>query len=219
MTGHDQWQARLSLYLDRELDASAQNEVETHLTGCTACRATLEELRRVVAWAPGYRGADPSRDLWPGIGLEIEHRREIQFPRPVVPPARWFRPRQLLAASLAMTAVGLGAWFALRDTERAPAVATAGQPAAPVIPAGAMAEAAYEAAVADLEQVLMDGRSRLDTSTVRVIEESLGTIDRAIAEARAAIAADPANAYLRGRIAATQRQKLDLLRRAAAAVS
>jgi hypothetical protein len=80
------------------------------------------------------------------------------------------------------------------------------------------ADSAYDGAVADLEAVLSQGRGRLDTATVRVIEQSLLVIDLAIAEARAAIAADPANAYLNGQIAANMRRKLDLLRRAAAAI-
>jgi hypothetical protein len=53
---------------------------------------------------------------------------------------------------------------------------------------------------------------------VRVVEQNLEVIDRAIAEARAAIAADPANAYLNGQVAANMRRKLDLLRRTAAAI-
>jgi hypothetical protein len=74
----------------------------------------------------------------------------------------------------------------------------------------------YDRAVADLERVLAENRSRLDTATVRVLEESVRTIDRALARARTALAQDPSNSYLNAHLAETMRRKLDLLRRAAA---
>ena len=43
----------------------------------------------------------------------------------------------------------------------------------------------------------------------------MATIDRAIADARAALAADPANAYLHRHLDRTMKQKLDLLQQAA----
>jgi len=69
--------------------------------------------------------------------------------------------------------------------------------------------------VADLERVLAQGRSRLDTATVRVIEKNLGIIDRAIRDAQSALAADPANSYLNLHLAQEMRRKLELLRQAA----
>jgi len=62
--------------------------------------------------------------------------------------------------------------------------------------------------------VLSEGRDQLEPKTLKVIEENLRIIDRAIAEARSAIAADPANSYLRSQVAANMRRKLDILRQA-----
>ena len=76
----------------------------------------------------------------------------------------------------------------------------------------------YAAAVADLERVLASGRGQLDTTTIRVIEQNLAAIDRAIAQAQHALDADPANLYLNTHLAETMRRKLDLLRQAAALV-
>jgi len=67
-----------------------------------------------------------------------------------------------------------------------------------------------------LERVLAQGRGRLDTATVRVIEKNLGIIDRAIRDAQSALAADPANSYLNLHLAQEMRRKLELLRQAAA---
>ena len=80
------------------------------------------------------------------------------------------------------------------------------------------ASQSYAAAVADLEQVLSEGRGKLDSTTVKVIEQNLAAIDRAIAEAQRALAADSANLYLNTHLAETMRRKLDLLRQAAALV-
>jgi hypothetical protein len=70
--------------------------------------------------------------------------------------------------------------------------------------------------VASLERVLAQGRGRLDSATVRVIEKNLGIIDRAIRDAQSALAADPANSYLNLHLAQEMRRKLELLRQAAA---
>ena len=78
------------------------------------------------------------------------------------------------------------------------------------------APTSYDAAVADLQRVLTEHGSDLDSATVRVLEANLATIDRAIGDARAALARDPANAYLNEHLAATMARKLELLRRAAA---
>jgi hypothetical protein len=77
----------------------------------------------------------------------------------------------------------------------------------------------YDAAVDDLERVLAEGRGRLDTATVRVLEQNLAIIDRAIAQARRAVAADSSNLYLNSHLAETMRRKIDLLRQAATLVS
>jgi hypothetical protein len=72
----------------------------------------------------------------------------------------------------------------------------------------------YDATVAELQQLLATESSRLDTSTVRILTQNLAVIDRALAEARRAVAKDPANPYLRAHLASTMRRKVDLLRRA-----
>lgn len=120
----------------------------------------------------------------------------------------------------------LGYDYALAN-DGAAVVPAAALPAAPAAPAqvpvttvgAGTASPSYDAAVDDLEQILAEGRGRLDTATVRVLEENLALIDRAIAQARRAVAADSANLYLNTHLAETMRRKIDLLRQAAALVS
>jgi len=72
----------------------------------------------------------------------------------------------------------------------------------------------YDATIAELQRVLSEGRGTLDSSTVRVLEQNLAIIDQAVDQARRAVAADPANPYLRSHLAATMKRKADLLRKA-----
>jgi hypothetical protein len=90
---------------------------------------------------------------------------------------------------------------------------TAAMPS-PYASAAAVNNPRYDQAVAELEQALADGRGRLEPRTVHILEQNLRTIDRAIDEARRAVAADPANEWLRSHLAATMKRKVDLLRTA-----
>jgi len=73
----------------------------------------------------------------------------------------------------------------------------------------------YNQAVADLQAVLRKERSRLKPETVKALEGSLADIDKAIAEARRALARDPANVYLNAHLAESMRLKLELLQQVA----
>ncbi|HKQ59029.1 MAG TPA: hypothetical protein VJY35_14280, partial [Candidatus Eisenbacteria bacterium] len=77
----------------------------------------------------------------------------------------------------------------------------------------------YDAAVAELERALAEGRGRLDPRTLKVVEDNLRIIDRAVAEARQAVAADPGNTWLRSHLASTMQRKVDLLRSATSLAS
>lgn len=232
MRHRDEYTDRLSAYLDHELSPAERGRVEEHLRGCAECRAVLADLRDIVVAAPLYEGAPPTTDLWPALAARLGDARVVALPsRTAATPRRGFGRfslPELIAASLVTAALGAGgAWLAMRSAPAAaPALVTVPAPA----PSGSSREperalavsspdADYDAAVADLEQVLVEGRSRLDTATVRVIDESLARIDAAIEDARGAIQRDPANAYLTRQITANMRRKLNLLRTAAKAIS
>lgn len=220
----DHWTERLSEYVDGELDASERAALEAHLAECRECREIAAELRRVTMRASALTDPAPSTDLWPGIAARIGVADTTGVRRVARRPARrrWsFTLPQLAAAGLALAAVGAGGLWVVQtvtDREEPVAVDTTLGGAALVQPAGfpAHARESYDQAVADLQRILAENRSRLDTATVRVLEESLRTIDRALARARAALADDPSDAYLNAHLQETMRRKLDLLRRAAA---
>ena len=162
----------------------------------------------------------PSRDLWQGVAAQIgstqlpARRRSLTFSMPAL----------ALAASL-LIAVTSGLTY-LATRPQSAAATTAGQE--PVIQAYGVpddqsgqqivqanfADAQFNAAVSDLEQILRDERDRLDARTVLIIERNLKAIDAAINEARMALNDDPANPYLNSHLADARRRKLDLLRTA-----
>jgi anti-sigma factor RsiW len=220
----DRWMDRLSEYLDEELSVAERGALEAHLTTCVECAAVLSDLRRVVARAAGVEHRGPARDLWPGIATRIgataQARTEVV---PLSSRRRWsFSFPQLAAAAILLMTLSGGTVWLLRSPDAVPGnIATTprvGVTVPTAVNAGATASQSYAAAVADLERVLASGRGQLDTATVRVIQQNLDAIDRAIAQAQQALAADPANLYLNTHLAETMRRKLDLLRQAATLV-
>ena len=227
----DRYANLLSAYLDDELDANSRATLSAHLADCPECASLLADLRAIVAAAPDYTGRAPAPALWDAIEARLDESDIVAIgtARGARLAARHrFGWRELIAASIVMAAVGGGAvYLALRPGQSGavrPVVQVPGVVPQPGSGAGAegnvaFAEGKYDSAVRDLEQVLEAGRSRLDSSTVRSVEESLRKIDAAIAEARAAIQRDPSNAYLNRQIAANMRRKLNLLRVAANAIA
>lgn len=200
---------RLSDYLDGALPPGEVRLLETHLATCAECAGLLSEIRRVVARAQSLEDRPPRSDLWPGVAAAIGRvpaRRRLTFSVP-----------QLLAAGIAIMVLSGGAMALLLGGERTP-VAGAGQDSAPasVQVTAVSAERGYDAAIRKLEAELLAGRERLDSTTVRVVEEKLRLIDQAILEAERALTADPVNGYLHGHLTQTRMRKLDLLRRATA---
>jgi anti-sigma factor RsiW len=231
----DQWTDRLSEYMDDELPPEERAAVEAHLRHCVACGAVLADLKRVVVRAQGLEDRPPAQDLWPAIAARIGASpaaadRDEALAIDGTRRRRWsFSLPELAAAGIALMALSGGAAWFLHPGPAAVATAPAVSPAPVLAPGGTPRVAltssrreagqSYDAAVADLERVLVAGRGRLDSTTVRVIERNLATIDSAIAQAQRAVAADSANVYLNSHLAETMRRKLELLRQAAALVS
>ena len=222
----DVWTDRLSEYLDDELPPGERMALEGHLAQCDECSAALADLRRVVARARALESTGPATDLWPGIATRIGAAPAAGPAVRAIGMRRFaFSLPQLLAAGIALMVLSGGSvWLLHPGSAATPVASVSPQPPADSglgTPVSWQRRAAprYDAAVADLERVLAEGRGRLDTTTVRVLEQNLRVIDQAIEQARRAVAADSANAYLNSHLAETMRQKLDLLRQAASLVS
>ena len=235
--GHEFWSERLSAYLDGELKGGDRTRLEAHVAQCAACAVALAELGEVVAQARSLEDRPPASDLWPAIESQLAPRGVAAGPErgTIVEGSRWWGRRfelalpQLAAAAALLVLLSAGVmWLVVRGPVL-PGRAPSGGPVAQVPsrasqPAGGGLEAAavsagldnprYDAAVAELEQALADGRGKLDPRTLAVVEHNLQIIDSAIADAQRAVAADPGNTWLRSHLAATMKRKVDLLRSA-----
>jgi hypothetical protein len=202
---------QFSEYLDGALPPAESAALEAHCADCQPCRLLLADLRRVLARAQALEDRAPREDLWPGVAAAIgaapRGRRRVSFSLP-----------ELAAAGVALMLLSGGAvavW--LRPPKGAAPLTSAAGVATDTGPVAAShSTRGYDAAIRRLEQELARSRGRLDTVTIRVVEQKLALIDRAIVEADRALATDSSSPYLRRHLARTRQQKLDLLRHATA---
>ena len=221
--------ALLSAWVDGELDAPRQAEVDSHLASCASCATLAADLRVIASRAASLADQPPARDLWPGI-----RERLAQGQRVMVLPIDTARRRvsftwtQLAAAAIALIIIAGGSvWLALSGRDAMPGAGpsaladrgTMADSAADATLAADFATESYDAAVADLQTALEASRDQLDPGTVATIERNLAIIDAAIAETRTALAADPNSVYLSAHLAEQMRRKLDILRVATTRVS
>jgi anti-sigma factor RsiW len=213
---NDQWTDRLSEYVDGELANGERVALEAHLATCAPCRGAVAELRQVVARARSLEDRAPQTDLWSGVAKRIGAGQVVD-----IRSRRFsFNVPQLIAACIALVLLsGGGTWVALHKTSVATDTTFTSQADSTKWVPVAVWSGRTDAAIADLQEALRRNESRLDTSTVRVVRENLALIDRAIAQARTALAADSGNAYLNLHLADTMRRKLELLRRVNAIAS
>jgi anti-sigma factor RsiW len=218
----DAFTSQLSEYIDDELSAPERQSVEAHLAQCDACRATLGELRRVVAQAPNLTDSAPVNDLWPGIDSRIRAgsttARVSPFRRAISARLSFTIP-QVAAAGLTLMVLSGGlVWMARSGDPRADVQPIRAQvhEEEPAVALANFADKSYDAAIAELERTLDEGRKSLDPETVRVLEQNLAAIDRAIDQCRRALESDPSNVYLNTHLADARQRKLVLLRRATA---
>ena len=187
-------EATLNEYVDGTLPAGDRPAVEAHLAECAGCRAAATELRRLIAEAHGLpRSIEPGRNLWTTIEARIVQRARYNVQR-----VFW---RGALAAA-AVLVIALGLYRLLPPST------------APYRPAGrgwVGVQADFDRATDELSRILAVERGRLRPETVALLERNLVVIDAAIAESRAALARDPANADLRRLFVAASRHKVELL--------
>jgi len=218
MNGHPDFE-ELQDFREGLLTVEGREEVASHLDACSACRADLEALAELMdGMAELPVEAEPSRDLWPQIQWRIQGS-ETRRPEPSNRKGITVQAWQLLAAGLVLTLLSGGlVWAFMSATlEGPPSLAREGAPLdSPV--AFASEYAAYDEytdAVTELEGVVDEGREYLDPETIRVLEENLTIIDRAILESTEALAQDPGSRILRRLLSETMRRKLNLLQKAA----
>ena len=220
----DDWTDRLSAYLDDEMGVAERVAFERHVVECEECRTTLNQLGSLRTWAEGYEGLPTSEAVWVRVQEGIKSGSggakvvSIEDASP-----RWRRFRfgvpLALAATMALGLVGVGSWWLGRATAPRREIVVSTLPARLLTTSSEsqslLAAERYSAAIAQLEQALLTDGGQLDPTTVRILTRNLAIVDRAIRQAREALATDPGSAYLADHYTDMMQRKLTLLRRAA----
>jgi hypothetical protein len=238
----DQFDAALSDYLEGTLDPATRAALESHAATCGRCRALLADVQAITTAAATLPDLEPSRDLWPGVvdriaapvvTLPVAARRASD--RSVVRP--WYlAPATLAAAAALLVAATVSVTLvATRTTPAGPSLvasnsaSTRAQQSVDSLPAisapaprvknvggikpnAVPVQQIYAAEIAELDSIVRDRRSQLDTGTVAVIERNLRIIDQAIAQSRVALDHDPNSGFLHNQLNDALNQKIALLR-------
>jgi hypothetical protein len=189
------------------------------------------ELRAIVRAAAELPALSPSRDLWSGIASRIEApvvalpTRLANGDATTLAPAAQLPWRRLaIAASLLIVATAGVTWsivkhgsfaeLAARSDSATVEAPLAGAPVEPVSlqPPGQTAEQTFDKEIGAMREIIDERRKELDPVTVGVLRKNLKLIDAAIAESKAALAKDPASAFLMDRLTHAYDTKLQLLR-------
>ena len=205
--------------VDGTIAAGPGRDLALHLAGCAPCRAEEVRLRALVARAAALpRDVEPARDLWPGIAERIlagnvvagdfSGRRGRRIPLAVAAAAA----AVLIAATAVVTAV-------LVRSDRQPRTALAPEASAPGVVSTSLAlseaRGTYEAARRQLLAALDARRGTLSPATLKVVDDNLRVIERAVREMEDALARDPGNRELPVLLASAYRQEIDMLQCAA----
>jgi anti-sigma factor RsiW len=202
---------------DGSLPPERRAQVATHVAACADCAGDVAGLHALMARLEQL--PDPPHTelgaLWPDIRSRIERGKVVSLDRDARarrprPPA-WGRP----AAIVAGVAAALVLAFTLGRESRPPAddIATPGTGATPIVSVADSARV-YQQEVEALLEELELRRSTMRPATAATVDRDLRIIDGAIDELTDALAHDPNNPALRQLLAASYRQKRDLLKQA-----
>lgn len=201
-------ETQLNDYADGELAESENVVVAEHITGCAECASVVRGLSELLADAAALPpGIEPPSQLWQRV------RSRTISPRPSRAGMLWeLRVPLAAAAAVLIVAASAVTWWIAPIDERPQAVAVS-DPA----PAGlglARAEADYLEATSTLLLVLEERRDRMDPVIVATVEQNLRVIAAAVENAKAALAADPANQDVTAILNATYQTQIRMLRNA-----
>jgi anti-sigma factor ChrR (cupin superfamily) len=199
MTDCQKIAALLDDFVDGALNTADRQAVDEHVASCPDCRSELEAIQAVVHAARDLpTEVTPERDLWPAIAERLD------TPAPARRPVR-----QWLAAAAVIVAV-VGAWWMGRwsATQQAPANSGVVHVAAEATPDY---RDDYRRARADLHALLDSRRQRMSAENLRIVEQNVALIDRAIEDIEAALLDNPEDPNLNRSLRLAYARQLDVL--------
>ncbi|HUF31411.1 MAG TPA: zf-HC2 domain-containing protein [Gemmatimonadaceae bacterium] len=207
-------EATLNELADGTLEGRERARAEAHLASCLSCASAVKRIAALTARARALpRDVPPPDGAWKEVRQAVLAGRRRQGAGNAAPRRRGMGVAIAAAALLVALSSATTFWLTHEGTPRESPARTVSEPPASLAEF-APVEARYVLATDALRQTLDERRELLDPATVRTVERSLATIDVAIAEARAALVRDPANAALSRLLASSYEQKVTLLRRA-----
>jgi hypothetical protein len=190
-----------------------------------------DELEAIARRAAQLPPLSPSRDLWAGIEARIQApvialphaaapapaAAEATVPATAVARLPW---RKLAVAASLLIAVTAGVTYTIVARRGTAGLAATNDsasvdarlPLTPAVPvSAASAEQTFDREIGAMRNIINQRRKDLDPATIAVLEKNLKLIDAAIAESKAALAKDPASAFLMDRLNHAYDTKLQLL--------
>ena len=199
----------LSEYVDRTLGRDELAQVARHLETCEACRLLVDDLREITRAAAALDPAVPPARVWTRIERAIrggENRADRRAGKLQAGAAPW---TWLAAAAVLVLAVFIGIRFAPAAPDTGSAADAAA--AAAVEEELKLAEEHYQKAINGLERIANAEASPLDAATAATLQKSLGVINQAIDESRAAVRSEPASQQAQHSLIENFKTKLALL--------
>lgn len=208
-------------YVDGTLPQHARTEFDSLLASSSPLREQLQlaqQLRDATGTLP--RSITPARDLWSAIASHIESSKVVSHrfePEPAAARTHspWQRWGLLAAAAMVLIGVssGITAYLIREPATPTPAAPSSDQPhfSAVVWEQFRDAEQKYQQVTDELLAAMEQRRDELDPETIRVVEDNMRLIDRAIAESRTALEKDPSNGHLANKLSDIYRKRVDFL--------
>ncbi len=195
-------EAQINDVVDDALPDAEAASLRAHLVGCAECQSEVDLLRVTLQRMSRLpRSIQPERDLRGGIWAQADSKTLWSFRYP------------LAAAAVLLIAISSAVTVLLTRDSNEPVVRVTENAPTPVDLV--RLEDQYSSELESLQHTLRDQRADLSPETVRILEENLEIIDKAIAEARAALVNDPQSDMLGELLRSAYQRKLDLLKQAA----
>jgi len=201
---------------DGTLDAERMRVAYGHLAECQSCAADIARLRTVMTRVREAPAPSPSLDdLWPSIRSRIEQSKVVRLGQLAEPNAivRPHRPWLAIGSTAVAAALLIAALTQMQGWR--PRATSGSAPTADIAFASAADSTRfYEDESRKLLNDLEMQRAMMGSTATASLDGDLAIIDRSIAEQKDALTRDPHNVALQRLLAASYREKVELLKRA-----